>query len=148
MLYKIRERANIEAGVDGRYGIKATSVSDIREQYIVERQAEFVYEGKRFEDLRRLKRYDIMNNQGHRHVVTLVLKPSAPVPTFSETIWDPEVRKNFRVDYIDNVDGDPSYYFDLDLNHWFYALNPGQISQSMGKLEQNVEWGGTFDPLE
>ena len=148
VLYDIRKRANIEAGADGHFGIKATSVSDIREQYIVERQAEFVYEGKRFEDLRRWKRYDIMNNHGHRHGLTLVLKPGAPVPTFSETIWDPEVRKNFRVDYIDNVDGDPGYYFDLDLNHWFYALKPGQISQSMGKLEQNVEWGGTFDPLQ
>lgn len=148
VLYKIRKRANIEAGADGRYGIKAMSVSDIKEQYIVERQAEFVYEGKRFEDLRRWKRYDVMNKQGHRHGLTLVLKPGAPVPTTSETIWDPEVRKNFRVDYIDNVDGDPGYYFDLDLNHWFYALNPNQISQSRGKLEQNVEWGGTFDPLE
>lgn len=148
VLFKIRQRANIEAGTDGRYGIKATSVSDIREQYIVERQAEFVYESKRFEDLRRWKRYDIMNEQKHRHVVTLVLKPGASVPTFSETIWDPEVRKNFRVDYIDNIDGDPSYYFDLDLNHWFYALPPGQISQSNNMLEQNVEWGGTFDPLE
>lgn len=148
VLYDIRKRANIEAGAEGDYGIKATSVSDIKEQYIVERQAEFVYEGKRFEDLRRWKRYDIMNNQGHRHGLSLVLKPGVSVPTISETIWDPEVRKRFRVDYIDNVDGAPGYYFNLDLNHWFYALKPSQISQSMGKLEQNVEWGGTFDPLE
>ncbi|MCD8136367.1 MAG: RagB/SusD family nutrient uptake outer membrane protein [Parabacteroides gordonii] len=148
VLYKIRKRANIEAGADGRYGIQANSVSDIREQYIVERLTEFVYEGKRFEDLRRWKRYDIMNSQGYRQALTLVLKPGETPPTTSETIYDPEVRKKFKVDYLENVDGDPNYKFDLDLNHWFYAMNPEQISQSMGKLEQNKEWGGTFDPLE
>lgn len=147
VLYKIRKRANIEAGADGRYGIKASSQDDIREAYIVERQAEFVYENKRFEDLRRWKRYDIMNEQGTRQGLYLVLKPGSSLPTFDESILDPEVRKRFRMDYIENLDGDPTYRFNLDLNHWFYALNPGQISQSKNKLEQNVEWGGTFDPL-
>lgn len=147
VLYAIRKRANIEEGTDGKYGIKATNQADIREAYIVERQAEFAFEGKRFEDLRRWKRYDIMNNQGTRKGLYLVLKPGAPLPTLSETILDPEIRKNFRMDYIDNLDEDPNCRFNLDLNHWFYALNPNQISQSKNKLEQNKEWGGSFDPL-
>lgn len=148
VLYDIRKRAGIEAGNSGQYGIIATSSSEIREAYIKERQAEFAFEGKRFDDLRRLKRFDILNDQGCRHGIYLVLKPDAPLPSKSETIIDPEIRKNFRLDYIDNLDGDPNYYFKLDLNHWFYPLNPNQISQSMNKLEQNNEWGGTFDPLQ
>lgn len=148
ILYDIRKRAGIEAGSDGRYGLSANETSEIREAYIKERQAEFAYEGKRFDDLRRWKRFDIMNEQGARHGLYLVLKPDAPLPTMQQTILDPEVRKNFRMDYIDNLDGDSKYYFNLDLEHWFYPLNPNQISQSLGKLEQNKEWGGSFDPLQ
>lgn len=148
VLHDIRKRAGIEAGSNGLYGILAKSTNEIREAYIKERQAEFAYEGKRFDDLRRLKRFDILNNQGARHGLYLVLKSNAPLPSKSETILDPEIRKNFRLDYIENLDGDPSYFFNLSFNHWFYALSPNQISQSMNKLEQNKEWGGSFDPLQ
>lgn len=147
VLYDIRNRAGIEAGEDNNYGITANSIGDIRDSYIRERQAEFAFEGKRFDDLRRWKRFDILNNQGARHGIYLVLKDGCPLPDTKQTILDPEVRKNFRFDYIENLDGDPSYFFNLDLNHWFYPLDPGQISQSKNFLEQNKEWGGTFDPL-
>ena len=148
VLYDIRDRAGIESGIDNKYGLAVMDVEGIREQYILERQAEFAYENKRFDDLRRLKRFDILNNQHTRQGIYLVLKPGAPLPTNDQTILDPEVRKNFQMDYIENLDGDPAYYFDLSEDHWFYPLSPGQISQSMNKLEQNNEWGGTFDPLE
>lgn len=148
VLYQIRKRAGIDAGVNAQYGITANSTDEIRDAYIRERQVEFAYESKRFGDLRRWKRFDILNNQGARHGMYLVLKPNAPLPDKYETIMDPEIRKNFQMVYIDNLDGDPTYYFDLDLNHWFYALNPNQISQSMNKLEQNNEWGGNFNPLQ
>lgn len=146
-LYAIRKRAGIESGSDN-YGVTASTREEIRMAYINERQAEFAFEGKRLGDLRRLKRYDILNEQQRRHVLYLVLKQNESVPALTETIMDPEVRKKFRFDYIDNVDGDDSYRFNLSLNHWFYALNPSQISQSMNKLEQNKEWGGNFDPLQ
>ena len=148
VLFQIRRRAGIEAGEDARYGITSNSMDEIREAYIKERQVEFAYESKRFGDLRRWKRFDILNKQGARHGIYLVLKPGAPLPSKYETIMEPEIRKNFQMDYIDNLDGDPTYYFNLDLNHWFYALNPNQISQSMNKLKQNNEWGGDFDPLQ
>lgn len=147
VLYDIRKRAGIEEG-KGNYGVMASSQEDIRMAYINERQVEFAFEGKRLGDLRRLKRYDLLNNQERRHVLYLVLKPGEAVPALTETIMDSVVRKKFRFDYIDNVDGDDSYKFNLSMNHWFYALNPNQISQSMNKLEQNKEWGGTFDPLQ
>lgn len=148
VLYDIRKRAGIEAGTNNTYGITATTIKDIREAYIDERFVEFAFEGKRFDDLRRWKRFDILNNRGHREGLYLVLKENSPVPSLSDNIMDAEVRKNFRFDYIANIDGDPNYGFNLSLDHWFYALNPNQISQSQNILEQNNEWGGSFDPLK
>lgn len=147
VLYDIRKRAGIESG-SGNYGITASTQEDIRMAYLNERQAEFAFEGKRLGDLRRLKRYDLLNKQGARHALYLVLKPNEEIPGWNETIMDAEVRKKFRFDYIDNIDGDDSYKFNLSLNHWFYPLDPNQISQSMNKLEQNNEWGGSFNPLD
>lgn len=61
VLYQIRERAGI-VNTMGNYGITATTQADIREAYVNERFIEFAYEGKRWNDLRRWKRFDILNN--------------------------------------------------------------------------------------
>ncbi|NQX40888.1 Starch-binding associating with outer membrane [Pedobacter steynii] len=148
VLKSIRKRAGIAAGAAGNYGIAALSQPDIREAYIKERQVEFAFEGKRLGDLRRWKRYDILNNQGARHGLYITLKNAADVPAPADNIAkSAAVRSKFRAAYIDNLDGDINYKFNLDLNHWFWALSPSQISQSKGVLLQNKEWGGTFDPL-
>jgi hypothetical protein len=148
VLKDIRKRAGITAGADGSYGITATSTVDIRELYIKERQAEFAFENKRFGDLRRWKRFDILNNQGARHGLYITLKEGASLPTPSDNILTESVRSKFEAHYIDNLDGDETFKFNFDLNHWFYAIPPGQISQSKNVLEQNKEWGGSFDPLQ
>jgi hypothetical protein len=147
VLFDIRKRAGIESGA-GNYGVTASGRDEIRMAYIKERQAEFAYENKRLGDLRRLKRYDLLNALGTRQELYLVLKPNEDLPGWTETVMEPEVRKKFRFDYIESVDGDNSFRFNLSLNHWFYPLDPNQISQSMNKLEQNNEWGGSFNPLE
>jgi hypothetical protein len=113
-----------------------------------ERFAEFAFEGFRFGDLRRWKRYDILNSERTRHGLYVVLNQGAPLPNPMSTIMDPTVRANFSAAYINSLDSDPTVYFNLDLNHWFYALNPAQISLEPSDLPQNNEWGGTFDPLQ
>jgi hypothetical protein len=50
--------------------------------------------------------------------------------------------------YVDNLDGSANYKYNLDLNHWFYPLNPAQVSLEPTVLQQNNEWGGSFDPLQ
>lgn len=147
VLKDIRKRAGIIAGADGNYGITAKTQDEIREAYIKERQVEFAFENKRLGDLRRWKRYDILNSQGARHGLYITLKDGEMV-TPSDNIMDVLVRTKFTANYIDNLDGDPNYRFNLDLKHWFYSLNPSNISQSKNVLLQNVEWGGTFDPLQ
>ncbi len=146
VLKDIRKRAGILAGI-GNYGVTAVALPEIREAYIAERQVEFAFENKRFDDLRRLKRYDILNSQGARHGLYITLNPGEMV-TPADNIMTASVRSKFTANFIDNLDGDENFKFNLDLNHWFYALNPSNISQSKDVLKQNKEWGGTFDPLE
>jgi len=148
VLYQVRARANISAG-SGNYGVTATSQSAIRTAYINERQVEFAFENLRFPDLRRLKRFDILNSQGARHVLVVVINPgqSLPLPT-DNIIAQPAVRAKFSAQYVDNSDGDPAFVFNLDLNHWFFPLDPSQISLEPANLPQNKEWGGSFDPLQ
>jgi hypothetical protein len=148
VLYQVRARALIQMG-SGNYGITATSQSDIRTAYINERQVEFAFENMRFNDLRRWKRFDLLNKQGARHGLVIVLKPgqSLPLP-LDNIITDPAVRAKFSAQYVDNLDGDPTFFFNLDLNHWFYPLNLNQIKLEPDNLPQNKEWGGSFDPLQ
>lgn len=149
VLFDIRARAGIERGT-GNYGITAASKNDIRQAYMDERFVEFAYEGKRWGDLRRWKRFDILNNMKFRSSLYLVIKDEADIATMDwsqNMIYDGDVRKKFRFDYIKCLDGDESYKFNLSLNHWFYPIKQNDLDRN-SKLEQNNEWGGTFDPLK
>jgi hypothetical protein len=149
VLYQIRKRAGIDPGTDEKYGITATSKSEIREAYIRERQVEFAFENKRFNDLRRWKRYDILNTMKYRSTLYVVLNDGIDASTFNWTddMSDPSVRAKFHLEYIPNIDKQDQYYFNLDLNHWFYPIAKNDLDRN-SKLEQNNEWGGTFDPLQ
>lgn len=148
VLYQIRKRAGILAGT-GNYGITATSQSDIREAYVNERFIEFAYEGKRWSDLRRWKRFDILNNVKYRSTLYAIIKDDSKIEGFDWTndMSDPEVRKMFRFEYIENVDKRDDYFFNLDDTYLFYPISKDALDRN-SKLEQNKEWGGTFDPLK
>jgi len=148
VLYQIRARAKIQPGT-GTYGITATTQAAIRTAYIGERQVEFAFENMRFNDLRRWKRFDILNSQHARHGLIIVLNSGQTLPSATDNIrTNAAVRSKFSALYWSNTDNDPTYYFNLDLNHWFYPLNLSQITLEPNNLPQNVEWGGTFDPLQ
>ena len=151
VLYDIRKRAGIQS-VDGKFGISAVSQDDIREAYINERFIEFAYEGKRWNDLRRWKRFDILNNLQYRSTLYPIIEDYSIVQNnqfdWTKDMMDPEVRKLFYFEYIDCVDGDKNIYkFNLDMNHWFYPIKKNDLDRN-SKLEQNNEWGGSFDPLK
>lgn len=147
VLYDIRKRAGILAGT-GNYGITASSKDEIKEAYISERFVEFALENKRFGDLRRWKRFDILNKLKYRAGLYIVLNDGKSTQDFSWTddITDPNIREMFHAVYIENLDGDDQYRFNLDLNHWFYPIAKNDLDRN-SKLQQNNEWGGTFDPL-
>ena len=149
VLYDIRKRAGIQSSTN--YGITATTQDQIREAYINERFIEFAYEGKRFSDLRRWKRYDILNNLKYRSTLYPVINDYNLVKDgkfdWTKDMFDPEVRKLFHFEYIECVDKDKQYMFNLDLNHWFTSVAKDVLDRN-SKIEQNNEWGGTFDPLK
>lgn len=120
VLYQIRERAGIE-NTTGNYGITVTSQSDIREAYVNERFIEFAYEGKRWKDLRRWKRFDILNNIKHRSSLYAVLNDKADAESFDFTkdMSDPDIREMFHFVYIENVDKDELCTFNLDEKYLF-----------------------------
>lgn len=144
VLYSIRQRAGILPGVAGKYGITASTVSEIREVYIKERFVEFAFEGKRWEDLRRWRRFDILNSQKTRKAVLMYLKPSAQIPLITDNIYDSAIWSRFTPKIVENIEN--PYTFNLLDKYYFYAIPKGHLDRNVN-LEQNKDWGGTFDPL-
>jgi len=149
-LYAIRKRAGIAAGTAINYGITATGQADLRQVIINERQVELAFEGFRYSDLRRWKRYDILNAQGTRKGLLLMLNKGQALPGNTDNIMNAAVRSKFSAVVIENLDktASASQFYKLSLKHWFNSLNPAQISIEPDQLPQNKEWGGTFDPLQ
>lgn len=145
VLYAIRQRAGILPGNEANYGVTASTVSDIREAYIKERFVEFAFEGKRWNDLRRLRRFDILNNQQTRKAIVMWLKPGAQVPAISDNIYDPAVWSRFTPKIINNIEG--TYTFNVLDKYYFYGIPKTHLDKN-ANLEQNKDWGGTFDPLQ
>ncbi len=148
VLKQIRQRAGIN-NTTGNYGITATTKEQVREAIFNERFIEFANEGKRWSDIRRLMKFDMLNKIKYRATLRPFLKDNDKVNGFDWTkdMYDPEVRKLFYFEYVECVDGDKQYCFNLDLNHWFYPLSKNMLDRN-SKLEQNNEWDGTFDPLQ
>ncbi|MEX2594170.1 MAG: RagB/SusD family nutrient uptake outer membrane protein [Anditalea sp.] len=146
VLYQIRERAGIEQGTDGNYGITATTVPDIRKSIMDERFVEFAFEGQRFWDLRRWRIYaSTFNNFKDRYFHGLRFEwngTAANRPTGLtdiSTIWD-----QFTV--TENQDYRQIVMLEED-RYSFFGI-PNSILDRNSKIEQNNTWGGTFDPLE
>ena len=148
VLYDIRKRAGIESG-SGNYGINASTQASIRQAFLDERFIEFAYEGKRWNDIRRWKRYDMLNDLKYRSGLHAVIKDENSLSGFDWTraMYDSEVRKLFRFEFVECLDGDKNFQFNLDLNHWFYPVHKDVMDRN-SKIEQNNEWGGGFDPLQ
>ena len=142
VLKQIRKRANITPGVGNNYGIKATSEDEIAEAYFNERFVEFAFEGKRLDDLRRLRKFDYLRKLERRKGLILNLLQGKQAPTGMDNpddfidSFDPQV---VNVD-VETIKVKDSYYF--------YAIPKKHLDQN-SKLEQNVGWNnGAFDPLE
>lgn len=84
----------------------------------------------------------------HRSILYPVIKDNANIENFDWTsdMSDPAVRKMFRFDYIENLDRTETDFFNLNEKYMFYPIHKEVIDRN-SKIEQNKEWGGTFDPL-
>lgn len=143
VLFAIRKRANILPGSDNRYGIKETAQAEIRERYIKERFVEFLFESKRLDDLRRWRRFDIVNSQKKQYGIQTWLRPGESLPVITDDInavwtkFEPKI-----------VEVTPQYSYNLKDQYYFYAI-PRRHLDANPKLKQNNNWdGGVFDPLK
>ena len=149
VLYKVRQRAKIESGT-GNYGITAKTKVEIREAYINERFVEFAFENKRWNDLRRLRRFDIINSIKRRHGFLVMFKDNSLLASYKDGLGPKqmqnieEIWNQFRYDKreVDNVD------LNVKDNYYIYPIPQSEIDKN-SKLQQNIGWdGGTFDPLQ
>lgn len=146
ILYRIRERAGIEAGANGKYGITATSKEEIRQVIMDERFVEFAFENKRWWDLRRWRIYKsrmegLAGSIRHGLRVDWV-GSTAERPTGLEDIN--ELIDNFSATVIE--DAQPITMLEED-KYSFFGI-PATYLERNSKLEQNNTWGGSFDPLQ
>lgn len=143
VLYDIRKRANILPGANNRYGIKENTKDALRERYIKERFVEFLFESKRLDDLRRWRRFDIVNNQKKQYGIQSWLKPGEALPLITD-----DINKIWNRFEIHIVEVTPRYTYNLKDQYYFYAI-PRKHLDANPKLKQNNAWdGGEFDPLK
>jgi hypothetical protein len=152
-LKKIRDRAKIEPGVDGMYGLKPEmSINEMHNAILLERKIELAYESKRYWDLRRNRLFESLLNGTRRHGVDITR-------TVSQAEWDlllnkssaeiiEEMNINYANYFIHTVkEMDTQFEINWQENYYFFAI-PSQHLQLNSNLEQTKGWsGGTFDPL-
>jgi starch-binding outer membrane protein, SusD/RagB family len=158
LIAQLRQRAGITKG-SGTYGYGLDtygSQTSARDLIINERFAEFAQEGKRWIDLRRWKRFDILNTQKYMSQIFFMLNSSEPVIKiqtdfdWSKNIQTDAVRAKFHLEFIQNVTKNSVNVYNLPTNKWFYpiALNDLQKNFNNDPSMQNSGWdNGTFDPL-
>ena len=172
-LQSIRERAGIDAGGDGLYGLQAgMDVDQMRDAILLERRIELVFEGKRAQDLKRRRLYaTVMNGKVRRGYVIKKTAAFDALEPANENILDDRkileglvlsgtVDLNDPADYntyftttlrsierlgSDIVDGDTVNYLD----HYYFRDIPQNDLDRNPALEQTDGWpNGTFNPLD
>ena len=141
VLKQIRQRAGIEAGSNSMYGVKENmSRVELRDAIMLERRIEFTFEGKRFWDLRRTRRFAEINGLEKKGCKPTI-KDSNRIPEGKTWLLKPEdfsyeILPYNRIDYINYV---PDKYY-------FFPIYQKELEKNP-ELEQNNGWaGGTFDP--
>ncbi|MDR3217824.1 MAG: RagB/SusD family nutrient uptake outer membrane protein [Dysgonamonadaceae bacterium] len=150
ILKQIRQRAGIQAGSDGLYGLKAgMAQTELTAAILLERKIEFAFEGKRYWDLRRHKLFTTELNGTRRHGRFAKLKDGINPDDFKEIRDGINFDTDYGTYFEDEIDiADTQYTIDFKDNYYFSPIhNDDLITNS--KLKQTQGWdGGTFNPLE
>lgn len=149
ILKAIRERAGIQPGIDGMYGLKkGMSKNDMVDAIMLERKIELAFEGKRYWDLRRRRLFETELNGKSRQG----MRPHFVEGMNSDKLKEIENTADFENDYAkyfkdELYDTDLKYTIDYRSNYYFFGL-PNKHLETNSKLEQTSGWNdGTFDPL-
>lgn len=149
VLKSIRKRAGIEAGANGMYGLKENmSRTELRKAILDEKFIEMAFEGKRFWDLRRhrmlntldgIRKYGIMANKVNGHTREQVTADDLAKANKFELL--PE---NFEYSVTELITSGTKQMVMPD-KYIFFPIQLTHIDKNKN-LEQNKDWGGTFNP--
>lgn len=148
ILRQIRQRAGIEPGTDGNYGIVATDREAMREAILAERNIEFCFEGHRFWDLRRLRMLDRLDGLTKHGVEAIAIQPNGQDMPISEA-------RN-KADAYELTEDDFRYSLlqvplsgvrttSVPERYYFFPIQSDVLDRNHN-LKQNANWGGDFDP--
>ena len=148
MLKQIRKRAGIEAGDDGKYGITATTREEIREAILAERNIEFCFEGHSFWDLRRLRMLDRLDGKTKHGVEAIAINPDGTEMPISEAKTKAENNELTEKDFTYSILQIPFTgvkVTSVPEKYYFFPIKKSSIDLN-SNIEQNNNWGGTFNP--
>lgn len=148
ILKQIRQRAGIEAGADGNYGITAVSREEMREAILAERNIEFCFEGHRFWDLRRLRMLDRLDGQTKHGLEAIAITATGAEMPLSEARTKAATYELLSKDFKYNVLQVPVSGVKVNVlpdKYYFFPIQEGVLSRNKS-IEQNIDWGGTFNP--
>ncbi|GHT41120.1 membrane protein [Bacteroidia bacterium] len=151
ILKEIRKRAGIEAG-DGNYGLPASPArEELRQIILDERNIEFCFEGHRFWDLRRTRNMMILSGLQKYGLESIAIDRATgldmPINTAKEKAKNFELTPDDfryvkqRVPYNPNAENT----FVVEETFYFFPLQKTVLDENPN-LEQNSNWGGTFNP--
>uniref|UniRef100_UPI003217C86E RagB/SusD family nutrient uptake outer membrane protein n=1 Tax=uncultured Draconibacterium sp. TaxID=1573823 RepID=UPI003217C86E len=148
ILKTIRERAGIEAGSDNNYGIAAVSREDVREAILAEKNIEFCFEGHRFWDLRRHRLLYRLHNTTKHGVEAIAINVDGSEMAMGEAITKAGMYEltevNFKYSLL-QVPRSGVKVSTLPDELYFFPIKQSSIDKN-NNLEQNADWGGSFDP--
>lgn len=148
ILRQIRQRAGIEPGADGNYGIQATNREEMREAILAERNIEFCFEGHRFWDLRRLRMLDRLDGTTKHGVEAIAIESDGTEMPLSEARQKAGNYELEPQDFKYSVLQVPRSGVRVNVvpeNYYFFPIQESVITRNTN-IEQNIGWGGTFDP--
>ena len=144
VLKKIRQRAGIEPGIDDMYGLKAgMNADEMRLALLDEKRIEFAFEGQRFWDLRRNRMLNVLD--GSRKYGLLGQYKGEITPEVQEKANRYELLPEDFTYTIQEVYTTGEAIMRVPDTYYFFPIKQSSIEQN-ANLEQNIDWGGTFNP--
>lgn len=171
LIGQIRDRAGIDAGTDGRYGLKSSySTGELVELIIKERFIEFAFENKRFWDMRRYKMYQndlgttpkLNQSQRLSLAIGIVYPPGVITPPQKQKYKDETLKairstididneySSYFTDHVSPVIGDATNVINVPENYDFFGVPTNILNRSVN-IKQTLGWGDgsdDFDPYQ
>ena len=150
MLKQIRKRAGIEAGADGLYGLSVGSREAIRKAILDEREIELCYEGHRFWDLRRTRNMMKLAGWTKHGIEAIAINPDGTDMDLNEAREKTNNSELTTGDFRYIIHPGPyteaaEREFVIEESFYFFPIQKVNLDENPN-LEQNNNWGGTFNP--